>query len=69
MKQSTLYEHQNRRPRIDFILISIPSSFQSTIIKETWLSDFHLIALTAMTKYFKKLRPKVIVFNVFEAFS
>ena len=43
--------------------------FQSTCLLETGLSDFHLMAVTALREIFKKMRPRVINYRSYRDFS
>ena len=44
-------------------------SFQSTCVIETGLSDFHLMTLTVMRKNFKKIKPRIIKYRLYNNFS
>ena len=54
IKQPTCYNNPGSPTCIDLILMNVPHSFQSTCIIETGQSDFHLMTLTVMRKFFKE---------------
>ena len=47
----------------------MPSSFQTTCVIETGLSDFHLMTFTVMRKSFKKLKARAINCISYKHFS
>ena len=69
IKQPTCYKNPSRPTSIDLILTNVPRSFQSTCVIETGLSDFHLMTLTVMKKYFKKFQPQIINYRSYKHFS
>ena len=69
IKQPTCYKNQSYPKSIDVILTNVPRSFETTCTIETGLSDFHLMILTVMRQYFKKLKPRVINYRSYEHFS
>ena len=69
IKQPTCYKNQSYPKSIDVILTNVPRSFETTCAIETGLSDFHLMVLTVMRKFFKKLKPRVINYRSYKHFS
>ena len=69
IKQPTCYKDQNNPTCIDLILSNTPTSFQSTCVIETGVSDFHLMTLTVIKKSFKKFHPRVINYRSYKNFS
>ena len=47
----------------------MPHSFQSTCVIETGLSEFHLMTLTVTRKNFKKIKPRIISYMLYNNFS
>ena len=64
-----LHQHLQNYPRwlfyffilfyVDLILTNRPRSFQDSCTFETWLSDFHKMALTVLKSYFAKQKPRI----------
>ena len=54
---------------IDLILTNRPRSFQNTTVVETGLSDFHLLTITVLKTYFKKVPPKIISYRDYKNYS
>ena len=64
IKQPTCNKNPNSPTYIDLILTNVLCSFQSICIIETLLLDFHLMTLTAMRKFFNKIRPRIVNIGV-----
>ena len=64
-----MLQNPNSTTYIDLILTNLPRSFQSTYVIETGLSDFHLMTLTVMRKFFKRIRSRIINYRCFKQLS
>ena len=53
---------------IDLILTNKPSSFNTTLVTETGLSDYHKMITTFFKLHFSRLRPKVITYRNYKKF-
>ena len=60
IKQPTCYKNPTNRTCIDLFLTNVPRSFQSTCVVKIGLSDFHLMCMTVMRKFFEKFQPNII---------
>ena len=69
IRQPTCFKNFGKPTCIDLILTNMPRSFQSTCIIETGLSVFHLMTLTVMSKNFKKNKPRIINYRLYNNFS
>ena len=69
IKQPTCYKNPSNPTSIDLILTNTPRSFQSTCVVETGLSNFHLMTLTIMKKFFKKFQPNIINYRSYKNFT
>ena len=49
-------------------MINVPRTFKSTPVIKMGLSDFHLMILTVMKKYFRKLQLRYINYWSYEDF-
>ena len=69
IKHRTYYQNPNKPTCIDLTLRNFPRMFQSKLVIEAGLSDFHLVIKTVMKKTFKKIRPRVINHRSYRDFS
>ena len=69
IRQPTCYKNFGKLTCIDLILTNMPGSFQGTCVIETGMSDFHLMTLTVMRKNFKKIKPRIINYRLYNNFS
>ena len=69
IKQPTCSKNPSHPKCIDLILTNVPRSGQTTCVIEARQSNFHLMALTVMTKSFKKLKPRVLNYRSHKHFS
>ena len=53
---------------IDLILTNKPSTFNTALVTETGLSDYHKIITTFFKLHFSSLRPKVITYRNYKKF-
>ena len=60
IKQPKCYRNPINPTCIDLILTNVPRSFDLTCAIEKGQSDFHLMTMTAMRKFFKKFQPNNI---------
>ena len=59
---------KTRTSLIDLILTNKPSSFNTTLVTETSLSDYHKMITTFFKLHFLRLRPKVITYRNYKKF-
>ena len=69
IKQPTCYKNPSKRTCADLMLTNVPRMFQSTCVLETGPSDFHLLTVTVMRKFFKKMRLRAINYRSYRNFS
>ena len=69
IRQPTCYKSPSNPTCIDLILTNAPLKFQSSCVLETGLSDFHLMTVKVMRKFFKKLKPRTINYRSYKHFS
>ena len=69
IKQPTYYQNPNKPTCFDLTLTNFPRMFQSKLVIEAGLSDFHLVIKTVMKRTFKKIRPRVINHRSYRDFS
>ena len=60
VKGPTCFKNPTNLSSIDLIHTNHPRSFQSTVLIETGLSDFHKMTLTVLKMHCKKQRPKIV---------
>ena len=68
-KKTTCFKNSDNPTCIDLILTNRQKSFQNSTIIETGLSDFHKLTVTVLKSYFKKLKPKELIYRDFKNFS
>ena len=54
---------------INLILTNRQKSFQNSTIIEIGLSDFHKLTIAVLKSYFKKWKPKELIYRNFKTFS
>ena len=69
LKKPTCFKKPDNPTCIDPILANRQKRFQNSTIIETGLSDFHKLTVTVLKSYFKKLKPKTIIYRDFKNFS
>ena len=69
IRQSRCYKNFGKLTCIDLILTNIPGSFQGTCVIEIEMSDFHLMTLAVLRKNFKKIKPRIINYRLYNNFS
>ena len=63
VKETTCFKNPNHPSCIDLILTNKSGSFQSSMVVETGLLDFHKLTITVMKCNFQKQSPKVIYYR------
>ena len=66
MKQQTCYTNLNISTHIYLILKNVPSSFQSSCATQIELWDFHLMNLTVIRIYLKKIWARIVIDRCFK---
>ena len=69
IRQPTCNKNPSNPTCIDLILTNASQKFQSACVRETGLSDFHLMTVTVMRNIFKKLKPRTINYRSYKHFS
>ena len=69
IKKPTCFKIPDHPSCKDLILTNIQKSFQNSTIIETGLSDFHKLTVTILKSYFKKQKPKELIYRDFKNFS
>ena len=69
IEKPTCFKDPNNPTCIDLILINRQKGFQNSTIIEIGLSDFHRLTVTILKSYFKKLKPKELIYCDFKNFS
>ena len=60
VKERTCFKNRSKPICIDLIVTNRPKFFQSTMVIETGLSDFHKTRVTYMNMYYNKKKPSII---------
>ena len=68
-KKPTCFKNPDNPTCIELILTIRQKSFQNSTIIETGLSDFHKVIVAVLKSYFKKLKPKKLIYRDFKNFS
>ena len=66
IKKPTCFKNPAHPTCIDLILTNRQKGFQNSTIIETGLSDFHKHTVTVLKSYFKKLKPKELLYRDFK---
>ena len=69
IKKPICFKNPDHSTCIDLILTKREKSFQNSTIMETGLSDFHKLTVAVLKSYFKKLKPKELIYRDFKNFS
>ena len=69
IKKPTCFKNPDDPSCKDLILTNIQKSFQNSTIIERGLSDFHKLTVTVLKSYFKKQKPKELIYRDFKNFS
>ena len=69
IKNPTCFKKPDNPICIDLILTNRQKCFQNSTIIETGLSDFHKLTITVLKSYFKKMKPKELIYHDFKNFS
>ena len=69
IKKPTCFKNPNNSTCTDLILTNKQKSVQNSIIIKTGLSEFHKFTVTVLKSYFKKLKPKELIYCDFKNFS
>ena len=69
IRQPTCNKNPSNPTCIDLILTNASQKLQSACVRETGLSDFHLMTVTVMRNIFKKLKPRTINYRSYKHFS
>ena len=65
----TCYKNPDNPSCIDLFLTNRSKSFQSSLLLESGLSDFHKMSVTVMKIYYQKQSPKIINYRNYKGFS
>ena len=68
IKKPKCFKIPDHPTSIDLILTNRQKSFQNSTIIETGLSDFHKLTVTVLKSYFKKRKPKELIYRDFKNF-
>ena len=60
IKQHTCYKNSEKPTCIDLMLTNVPCSFYRTCMLDTGFSDFHLMTLAFLRKYYKKIQSRLL---------
>ena len=69
IKKPTCFKNPDNSTCIDLILTNRQKSVQNSTIIKTGLSEFHKFTVTVLKNYFKKLKPKELIYRDFKSFS
>ena len=69
IKKPTCFKNPNNSTCTDLILTNRQKSVQNSIIIKTGLSECHKFTVTVLKSYFKKLKPKELIYCDFKNFS
>ena len=67
--ENTCFKNPQNPSCIDLMLTNMPKSFQSSLVLETGLSDFHKMTLTVMKVFYKKQNPNIIKYRNYKNFD
>ena len=68
-KQPACFKNTENPSCIYLFLTNRPRSFRNSYVKETGLSDFHMITVTVMKMLYTNLPPKIINYRDHKKFS
>ena len=69
VKHPTYLRNPENPSCIDLLLTTKPLIFQTTIVTETGLSDFHKMIVAVMKMHFPKIKPRVIRYQKYKIFN
>ena len=69
VKEQTCFKNPDNPSCIDLFLTNHPKCFQSTMTKETAISDFHKMVITVLKIFYKKRKPKIIHYRNYKIFK
>ena len=69
IKDKACYKNSHNPSCIDLIITNRPKSFQSSVVIETGLSDFHKMSLTVMKVFYKNQIPNIIRYRNYRNFD
>ena len=69
IKKPTCFKNPDNSTCIDLILTNRQKSVQNSTIIKTGLPEFHKFTVTVLKNYFKKLKPKELIYRDFKNFS
>ena len=69
VKEPTYFKNPIKPTCIDLIITDRKESFSDTTVIETGLSDYHLMTVTCLNKYIKKLPPKITCYRSYKTFD
>ena len=69
VKKPICFKNPDHPTYINLILTNRQKGFQSCTITETGLSDFHKLTVAVLKSYFKKRKPKELIYRDFKTFS
>ena len=61
--EPTCYKNSGKPSCSDLILKNQPTLFQSSVVLETGLSEFHLLTVTEFKMSFQKCKPHIITYR------
>ena len=69
VKEPTCFKNPDNPSCIDLFLTNHPKCFQSTMTKETAISDFHKMVITVLKIFYNKRKPKIIHYGNYKIFN
>ena len=69
IRKKTCFKNPNNPSCTDLIITNRPKSFQSSMVIETGLPDFHKMCITVMKMYYSKQKPNIILYRKFKDFN
>ena len=69
INDKTCFKNLQNPSCIDLMITNRPKSFQSSVVLETGLSDFHKMTLTVMKVFYKKIKPNLVKYRNYKYFD
>ena len=69
VKEPTCFKNPDNPSCIDLFLTNSQKCFQSTMVMETGISDFHKMVITVLKIFYKKRKPKIIHYTNYKTFN
>ena len=69
IREKICFKNPNNPGCIDLIITNRPKGFQSSMVIETGLSDFHKMCITVMKMYYSKQEPTIIHYRKLKGFN